>query len=78
MTFDAEIGPELIGDVFQRVEVERWDFPVVHLPDQNAVAEYLCHHSMLPKAQARRIVLDVSTPLTLTKRGALIWGYKQS
>lgn len=25
MTFDAEIGPELIGDIFQGVEVERWD-----------------------------------------------------
>jgi SAM-dependent methyltransferase len=76
MTFDAESGPELVAEVFQDVEVERWDAPLVHLPDRNALVLYLYHHNALPKDMAQRIALDVSTPLTLTKRGALIWAYK--
>ena len=77
MTFDAESGPGLVRELFEDVEVERWDAPLVHLPDSAALALYLYHHSMLPRDQAQRAAMNVSTPLTLTKRGALIWGYKR-
>ncbi len=77
MTFDAESGPELVAEVFRNVKVERWDAPLVHLPDHDAVALYLYHHNQIPKAQAQRIALDIPTPMTLTKRGALIWAYKR-
>ena len=76
MTFDAESGPALVEGIFANVEVEPWDVAGVHLPDRNAVALYLYHHNALPRGEARRAAMDVSTPLTLTKRGALIWAHK--
>ena len=76
MTFDAEIGPELVGEIFDEVEVEPWDAPLVRLPDHDALALYLYHHSMIPKDQAQQAALRLSTPLTLTKRGAIIWAHK--
>ena len=40
-TFDAENGPELVGEFFNDLEVIRWDDPLVHLPDQQALKLYL-------------------------------------
>lgn len=31
-TFDAELAPELLADLFADVEVERWDAPLLELP----------------------------------------------
>ena len=77
LTFDAENGPDLVREIFQDVEVERWDAPLVHLPDRDALKLYLYGHG-LAKPQAEKAALRVSTPLTVTKRGALIFGYKRT
>lgn len=76
MTFDAEIGPGLIENVFGNVEVERWDAPAVRLPDCDAVVDYLYHHNAIPRVRGRLIAAEVPVPLTVTKRGALIWACK--
>ena len=76
MTFDAENGPEMLRESFRDVEVERWDGPFIRLPDQEALALYLYGHG-LPKAEAERAAPGVATPLDVTKRGALMFGYKR-
>jgi len=73
--FDAEDAPDLVRKVFTRVEVETWDAPLVHLPTVQAVEEYLFGRGMGPDecgAAARRL----GAPLTVTKRGCLVWAYK--
>jgi len=75
-TFDAENGLEMIGDYFQDIEVERWDAPLVHLPDLNALALYLRGRQLEAK-KAQDAIKRLQTPLTLTKRGALFVGRKQ-
>ena len=77
MTFDAENGAEMIREYFHDVNVERWDAPLVYLPDRDALVFYLYGRG-LTKARADRVARHVSIPLTLTKRGALIFGYKRS
>lgn len=75
-TFDAENGPDMVSRFFQEIEVERWDGPLVLLPDRDALLLYLKGRG-LSDEDVRRVVTCVSTPLTLTKRGALIFGYKR-
>lgn len=69
-TFDAEEAPEIVSGVFGEsgVEIDRWDVPVVRLEDRLEVAEYARSH-LLPPA----VVEAVDPPLTLTKRGCLVW-----
>ena len=76
MTFDAESAPEMIGEYFQDVEPDRWDLPYYILPDREAVVEYLYgrQHS---RAVANRVAVQVDLPLTVTKRGAVIYAYKR-
>jgi SAM-dependent methyltransferase len=69
--FDAEDGPGLVASVFGAVEVERWDAPMVHLPDRAAVRDYLVARFVPPDLTAEAAA-RVATPLTVTKRGALI------
>jgi SAM-dependent methyltransferase len=76
-TFDAENGPEMIGSFFPQLEIERWDAPLVHLPDREALALYLRGRG-IPRPEIERALEWVSTPLTLTKRGALMFGRKLS
>jgi SAM-dependent methyltransferase len=75
-TFDSEIGPDLVRGFFQDVEVQTWDAPLLPLPDVEALLLWLRHQG-LPDAQARKVAPQVSLPLTLTKRGALTFGYKR-
>ena len=77
MTFDAENGPRILREYFQDVEIERWDGPYVHLPDREALVLYLYGHG-LAKARAEEAASSVSTPLDVTKRGALMFGYKRA
>jgi SAM-dependent methyltransferase len=72
-SFDAEEAPAITASVFGRaaVEVESWDGPFMVLPDRRAVAAYVRHH-LLPAGTAD----GVSSPLTLTKRGCLVWARK--
>jgi len=69
-TFDAEEAPDVVSEVFgiSNVEVERWDMPVVLLNDRVEVAAYARSH-LLPGHLAE----EVDPPLTLSKRGCLVW-----
>jgi hypothetical protein len=75
MSFDSESGPGLVEGVFGNVEVEPWDGPYTRLPDRDAVELYLYGHG-LPRVQVSAAASRVPTPLTITKRGAVIYAYK--
>jgi SAM-dependent methyltransferase len=74
-SFDAEDAPELVASVFRQVQVERWDAPLVRLPDRNAVRDYLIARFVAPEA-AVTAAERVTTPVTITKRGAVIHARK--
>ncbi len=76
-TFDAENGPDMVCGYFEKVEVERWDAPLVRLPDTKALLLWLRGYGLC-EGEARRVAEYASVPLTLTKRGALIYGYKRA
>jgi SAM-dependent methyltransferase len=69
-TFDAEEAADITAAVFgaAHVDVERWDAPMVDLHDREEVAAYARSH-LLPATT----VDTVEPPLTLTKRGCLVW-----
>jgi SAM-dependent methyltransferase len=69
--FDAEDGPGLVAAVFARVQVERWDAPLIRLPDRDAVRDYLIARFVAP-GDATAAAERVATPVAVTKRGALI------
>ena len=76
LSFDAELAPDLIGERFHDVEVERWDAPLVRLPTRAAVRDYLVGKGVGPeRARAAAQVADV--PLEVTKRGALVFARKR-
>ncbi|MYB48385.1 MAG: class I SAM-dependent methyltransferase [Dehalococcoidia bacterium] len=74
-TFDSENAPEIIGSVFDEIEIDAWDGPYVHLPDSEALTLYLRGRRLSPTA-ADRASDAIDTPLTLTKRGAIIYARK--
>ena len=76
-TFDSENAPEIVGSVFPDIEIDAWDGPYVHLPDREALALYLRGRRLSPAA-AERASHTIDTPLTLTKRGAIIFACKPS
>ncbi|MFD0684894.1 class I SAM-dependent methyltransferase [Actinomadura fibrosa] len=69
--FDAEDAPSKVCDVFGEVEVERWDAPLLTLPDPAAVRDYLIARRM-PREHAAKASEHLRTPLPITKRGALV------
>ncbi|WP_141583183.1 class I SAM-dependent methyltransferase [Actinomadura sp. WMMA1423] len=69
--FDAEDAPARVGEVFGEVEVERWDAPLITLPDQNAVRDYLIARQV-PRPKAAEAAAHLRTPLPVTKRGSLV------
>lgn len=73
LTFDAELAPGLMADHFAEVEVESWDLRLLTLPDGVAVRDYLIGKGTEP-ARARAAAGEVQVPLTITKRGSLVWG----
>ncbi len=74
-TFDSENAAEIVGSVFGEVEIDAWDGPHVHLPDPEALALYLRGRRFSPSA-ADRALEAIDTPITLTKRGAIIYARK--
>lgn len=68
--FDAEEAADIVAGVFgaAHTEVEWWDLPVVTIADADELAAYARSH-LLPPAVADGVTL----PLTLTKRGCLVW-----
>jgi SAM-dependent methyltransferase len=77
MTFDAENGPEMTADYFEIIKTERWNAPLVYLPDQNALAKYLRGRGV-SQVDIRKATSSIGVPLSITKRGALIYGRKSS
>lgn len=69
--FDAENGPDQLRKVFDVVEVQRWDTPVLHIPDHDALAVYLRGRGV-PAERAAHL----NTPMTITKRGMIAWARK--
>ncbi|MDR3651294.1 MAG: class I SAM-dependent methyltransferase [Acidimicrobiales bacterium] len=69
-SFDAEEAADIVSDVFgaSNVELERWDAPLVQLTDREEVAAYARSHLLPPT-----VVEAVTPPVTLTKRGCLVW-----
>jgi SAM-dependent methyltransferase len=76
LTFDAELAPGMLEGLFAEVEVERWDAPLLELPDRGAVRDYLVGKGVAPE-QARLAADSAETPLRVTKRGALAFGRKR-
>lgn len=74
-SFDAEDAPGLVASVFGQVHVERWDGPLLRLPDRDAVRDYLVAR-FVPAEDASAGARRVATPVTLTKRGAVIHARK--
>ena len=74
-TFDSENAPEIVGTVFDEIEIDAWNGPYVHLPDREALILYLRGRRLTPSA-AERASDAIDTPLTLTKRGAVIYARK--
>lgn len=75
LTFDAELAPVLLQRLFADVEVERWDAPLLELPTQTALLDYLAGKGV-QSDQARRGAETTKTPLAVTKRGALVFARK--
>jgi SAM-dependent methyltransferase len=74
-SFDAEDAPRLVASVFGQVQVQRWDGPLVRLPDRPAVRDYLIARFVAPEVAAAA-AQQVATPVTVTKRGAVIHARK--
>jgi len=72
-TFDSDMAPALLGQLFEDVHVQRWDMPLYRIPDGEALWNYLVALQTSPE-DAERAVAQVRFPLWLTKRGATVWG----
>jgi len=75
LTFDAEVAPSVLGEVFAEVEIERWDAPLLTLPTSRAVRDFLVGKGVEP-ARANEAASTTPVPLTVTKRGALAFARK--
>jgi hypothetical protein len=71
-SFDAETAPAIVADHFKIIEVIEWDMPAARLPDTAAVELFLRGRG-LSADEASRQAASWTTPLTVTKRGCLIW-----
>jgi SAM-dependent methyltransferase len=69
-TFDAEEAADITAAIFgaEQIEVVRWDLPLVRLGDKDEIAAYARSHLL-----GAAVIDTVEAPLTLTKRGCLIW-----
>jgi SAM-dependent methyltransferase len=76
LTFDAELAPELLSEMFVELEVERWDAPLLELPTAAAVRDYLIGKGVARDA-AQATAEATPTPLSVTKRGALVFARKR-
>ena len=76
VTFDAEVAPGLLGDLFVDVEVQGWDAPLLELPTRGAVRDYLIGKGVDP-GHARSVAASMKVPLSVTKRGALAFARKR-
>jgi SAM-dependent methyltransferase len=77
LTFDAELAPGLLQELFEELEVVRWDAPLVELPTARAVRDYLVGKQVAPD-QEQAVADATELPLSVTKRGALLFARKGS
>jgi SAM-dependent methyltransferase len=70
--FDAESAVDVVASAFDVIDVQRWDAPMMTLPDQAAVELFLRGRG-LSLERSQQAAEGFSTPMTVTKRGALIW-----
>jgi SAM-dependent methyltransferase len=75
LTFHSELAPGLLADHFAEVEVEAWDARLLELPTHDAVRDYLIGKGVEP-ARAQAEAASATVPLSVTKRGALVFGRK--
>ncbi len=71
-TFDAEDALEIVSRVFRDIDIDAWDEPMIVLKDRESVRDYLVGRFVDPSLADR-----VTTPVTVTKRGCLIWARKR-
>jgi hypothetical protein len=64
-----------VASVFSEVHVDRWDAPLLTLPDTAAITDYLIAR-FVPAQQASADARTLSSPLVVTKRGVLVLGGK--
>jgi hypothetical protein len=64
-----------VASVFGQVQVERWDAPLLRLPDRDAVRDYLIAR-FVPPTHAVAAAGRFATRATITRRGALIHARK--
>jgi SAM-dependent methyltransferase len=74
-TLDSELAPALLGRYFASVAVDAWDGPYVRLPDAEALRRYLVGRGA-PRETASDLASTMTFPLTVTKRGAIVYGRK--
>jgi SAM-dependent methyltransferase len=77
LTFDAELAPGLLRELFEEPEVKRWDAALIELPTARAVRDYLIGKQVVPD-RARVAAAAAELPLSVTKRGALLFARKGS
>ena len=71
-TFDAEDAVGLVSQVFDVVEADYWDEPLVSLPDTMGVATFLRGRGLAAEV-AEDEAANFDVPMDVTKRGVLIW-----
>ncbi|MGH3823678.1 MAG: class I SAM-dependent methyltransferase [Pseudonocardiaceae bacterium] len=70
--FDAESAVDVVASVFDVIDVQRWDAPMMTLPDRAAVELFLRGRG-LSLERSQQAADGFSTPMTVTKRGVLVW-----
>jgi SAM-dependent methyltransferase len=77
LTFDVELAPGLLRELFEEPEVKSWDAPLIELPTARAVRDYLVGKQLAPD-RAQAVAAATELPLSVTKRGALLFARKRS
>jgi hypothetical protein len=62
-----------MAEHFDAIEVDSWDLPLLTLPTRDAVRDYLIGKGT-DAISAAKAAASVDLPLTVTKRGAIVWG----
>jgi SAM-dependent methyltransferase len=75
-SFDAEDAPALVSREFDIEHIRSWDGPFLDLPDHRAVRLFLRGRG-LSEVDSDARAREVRVPLTVTKRGSLIWARKK-
>jgi SAM-dependent methyltransferase len=75
LSFDAEIAPDLVGSVFDGVDVLSWDEPMLHLATRDALALFLRSRGLTESAAAQASG-EWDLPVDVTKRGCLVYATK--